>query len=80
MDDDTRTGANHKSRQSRLDAFSERIRMALEGEDADDAIGMLAAVAVCIIATKFDTAASREAAFANLIDSMRAWLARYPLE
>ncbi len=75
MDDDTRTGANHEAR---LDALSERIRIALEGEDANDAIGMLAAMAVCIIATKFDTAAAREAAFADLTRSMRAWLARYP--
>ena len=68
MDDDTRTGANHEAR---LDALSERIRIALEGEDANDAIGMLAAMAVCIIATKFDTAAAREAAFADL-DSLNA--------
>jgi hypothetical protein len=78
MDDDTRTGANDESRQSRLDALSERIRQALEGEDANDAMGMLTAMAVCIIATKFDTAAAREAAFADLTRSMRAWLARYP--
>jgi hypothetical protein len=57
MDDDTRTGANYEARQSRLDALSERTRIALEGEDANDAIGMLAAMAVCIIATKFDTVA-----------------------
>ena len=68
MDEDTRTGANHESRQSQLDALSGTIRMALEG-DANDAIGTLAAMAVCIIATKLDTAAARDTAFADLTRS-----------
>jgi hypothetical protein len=74
MDDD----ANHESRQSRLNALSERIRLALEGENANDAIGMLTAMAVCIIATKFDTAPARVSALADLTRSMRVWLAGYP--